>query len=175
MNKPFLDSYEGQSTAELIALKDTYRTDSLVLAFEQAIQAKPESGISQTERFILAIESMEREVNNGGWDQFFFNTNNEYDAILAEALEAIGCLETAAIAREALDAHRRGCEIDDFEDLDSRYYAMTESIEDNLFRYIIDHQGEIELPGIIDKSSEAEEKAFDLGGIMGRKPWWRFW
>lgn len=170
MNKPFLDSYEGQPTAELIALKDTYRIDSLVLAFEQAIQAKPESGLSQTERFVLAIEAMEREVNNGGWGQFFFNTNNEYDAILVEALEVIGCHETAAIAGEALDVHRRGSEIDDFKDLDSRYFAMTESIEDNLFRYIIDHQCEIELPGITGTSSEAE-KSFDLGG----KPWWKFW
>ena len=175
MNKPFLDSYEGQSTVELIALKDTYRIDSLVLAFEQAIQAKAESGLSQTERFVLAIEAMEREVNNGGWDQFFFNTNNQYDAILVVALEAIGCLETAEIAREALDVHGRGGEIDDFEDLDSRYYAMTESIEDKLFHYIFDHQGEIELPGNIGKFSEAEETDFDVGGIIGKKPWWRFW
>jgi hypothetical protein len=36
----WLDEYSGQTTHELIALQREYRTDSLVLAFEQALDQK---------------------------------------------------------------------------------------------------------------------------------------
>jgi hypothetical protein len=36
----WLDGYSGESVDELIALEGTYRTDSLVLAFEQAMDQK---------------------------------------------------------------------------------------------------------------------------------------
>jgi hypothetical protein len=36
VTSPFLESYAGQSTEELLALEGKYRIDSLVLAFEQA-------------------------------------------------------------------------------------------------------------------------------------------
>jgi hypothetical protein len=146
MNKPFLDSYEGQSTTELIALKDTYRTDSLVLAFEQAIQAKPETDLTESERFVLAIEAMERQVNNGGWDQFFLNTNNEFDSILVNALIAIDCLDNSEIASKAIAAFQGGAELKDFEELDNQYFAATESIADRLFQYIERHADKIRLP-----------------------------
>jgi hypothetical protein len=146
MEKQFLDRYSGQTTAELISLEANYRVDSLVLAFEQAIQNKPFAELSLSERFVLAVEAMEREVNNGGWDQFFFNTENQYDAYLNNALEAIGCPETAAVALDALDTYNGGADADEFEELDNRYYALTEPIAERLFRYVADHQGEILLP-----------------------------
>ena len=49
MEKQFLDNYSGQTTDELIALKDKYRIDSLVLAFEHAIHKKSESELLETE------------------------------------------------------------------------------------------------------------------------------
>jgi len=145
MNKPFLDTYGSQSTAELIALKNTYRIDSLVLAFEQAIRAKSETYLTESERFVLAIEAMEREVNNGGWDQFFLNTNNEFDSILINALSAIDCPNNAEIASQAIAAFQGGAEMEDFEELDNQYFAGTEPIEDRLFQYIERHADEIRL------------------------------
>lgn len=143
MDKQFLDSYSGQTTAELIALKDDYRIDSLVLAFEQAVDQKSETDLSDAERFILAVEAMEREVNNGGWDQFFLNTDHQFDSILVAALETIGCPNTAAIAQDAIHANEQGSELDDY---DTRYFANSESIEDKLFDYIVNNQHEIRLP-----------------------------
>jgi hypothetical protein len=143
MDKQFLDSYSGQTTAELIALKDGYRIDSLVVAFEQAVDQKPETDLSESERFILAVEAMEREVNNGGWDQFFLNTNNQFDSILVTALETIGCPDAAAIAREAILSSDQSTELDD---CDTRYFANSEPIAERLFDYIQNHQVEIKLP-----------------------------
>ena len=145
MDKPFLDSYGGQTTAGLIGLKDDYRIDSLVLAFEQAIDQKPETNLSDPERFILAVEAMEREVNNGGWDQFFLNTDNKFNKILIEALTGIGCPRTTDIAQAAIDAHSQGAELDDYEEPDKEYFANDEPIADRLFEYIEIHANEIEL------------------------------
>jgi len=142
MEKPFLDNYSGQTTEELIALKDEYRIDSLVLAFHYAIYSKIDLNLSEPERYILAIEAMEREVNNGGWGQFFENTENEYNDILPVALDAISCPETAQLAREAIDtSHAEG----DLDDLDDKYYGLSESIEDRLFEYIEKNAAEIKL------------------------------
>ncbi len=175
MQKAFLETYTGQSTAKLIALEEVYRIDSLVLAFEQAIQDKPDINLSKPERFILAIEAMEREVNNGGWAQFFSNTDNEYDAFLVEALEAIGSTKTAGLAAEALSLYQRGGEDDEFEDLDSRYFELAEPIAERLFQYITSHQSEIELPGAEDNLAAREDKDLGPGQIADKKPWWKIW
>src|SRR5215467_15056942 len=50
------------------------------------------------------IEALEREVNNGGFRQFFENSSQEYAPMIVQALERIGCARTAAITQEAIDA-----------------------------------------------------------------------
>lgn len=142
MDKPFFDSYDGQTTAQLIALIDEYRIDSLVLAFEQAIDGKPEADRSRPEQFVVAIEAMEREVNNGGWDQFFLNTDDHFNSILVHALTEIGCPNAAAIAQRAIEAKDQRAVLDD---CDEHYYANSEPIADRLFDYIVTHQNEIQV------------------------------
>lgn len=69
-NEPteFLAGYSGQTTDELIALASNYRIDSIVLAFEQALdQRSLARELTVEESWILAIEALEREVNNGGY------------------------------------------------------------------------------------------------------------
>src|SRR5437879_4032538 len=102
----WLDGYSGETIDELIALEGKYRTDSLVLAFEQAMDQKAarvgQDKLTLEERVILAIEALEREVNNGGYDQFFVNLSREYAPIIVDALRRIGCPRTAEITQKAL-------------------------------------------------------------------------
>jgi hypothetical protein len=102
----WLDGYNGESVDELIALEGKYRTDSLVLAFEQAMDQKAarvgENKLTAEERITLAIEALEREVNNGGYGQFFVNSSREYAPIIVDALRRIGCPKTAEITQKAL-------------------------------------------------------------------------
>ena len=104
---PFLERYGGQTTEELIALEGQYRTDSLVAAFEEAVQRRAEqigtARLTEAERTVLAVEAIEREVNNGGYDQFFANTP-ELAPIAVAALSRIGCQKTAALTQRAIDA-----------------------------------------------------------------------
>lgn len=157
MTNKFLESYSGQSTEELLALEGTYRTDSLVLAFEQAIQAKPRP--SQEEQYVLAIEALEREVNNGGYSQFFMNSSNEFASVIEDALRAINCPKTADITRDALEALETEGDLsaeavsdavqeDDelaaaLDEFDQRYFANDEPIADRLFAWIRANKDEI--------------------------------
>ncbi|MGA2887376.1 MAG: DUF4375 domain-containing protein [Terracidiphilus sp.] len=104
----WLDRYSGQTLDELLALSDTYRIDSLVVALEQALNQKAaevgEQDLSDEERVVLAVEALEREVNNGGYSQFFTNSSGEYASIIVNSLLLIGCPETANITSGAINA-----------------------------------------------------------------------
>jgi uncharacterized protein DUF4375 len=163
VGEKWLDGYDSQTTEELLALQGQYRIDSLVLAFEQGIQGKT-GPIAKEERYILAVEALEREVNNGGYDQFFGNTGAEFLDVIEEALRAIGCPETAAMTRDAIAAVGLTAPIGDADlqrrleagdealsaalsACDDRYYAMGEDIADQLFRWIERNSSLVRLGG----------------------------
>ena len=155
----WFDGYSGQSTNELISLQREYRTDSIVLAFEQAIQQKAarkgESSLTTDERMVLAIEALEREVNNGGYSLFFLNSSHEYLPTIVQSLQQIGCPRRAEITQAAIDAlHLHDLSDpqiesemkrdDDQRDAaldrcDKRYFKEPEAIADHLFGYIKAH------------------------------------
>ena len=165
MKDAFFESYGGQTTDQLIELDSRYRTDSLVLAFEQAIQQAGEKrALSKEETDVLAVEGLEREVNNGGYGQFFFNSSNEYAGSIVSALRAIGCPKTADITQQAIAAlgiegklTREAMEAvilreDDavrqrLGECDERYFANDEPIADKLFDWIKRNRAQIRLEG----------------------------
>ncbi len=104
----WLQGYDGQTTAELIELEGSHRLDSLVLAFEQALEQKVASdGLairSEPERVILAVEAIEREVNNGGYDQLFRNPSKDLTPYFVSSLQAIGCPVVARVTDRAIKA-----------------------------------------------------------------------
>jgi hypothetical protein len=103
----FLEKYGGESLEELIAMDKTHRVDSLVLAMEEALNQKAEKigmgKLTPEERIILAVEALEREVNNDGYHQFFLNSSSVFAGEIEFALSAIGCPKHAAIARRAVN------------------------------------------------------------------------
>src|SRR5262249_54998901 len=149
---------------ELIALEGKYRTDSLVLAFEQAMDQKAarvgENKLTIEERVILAIEALEREVNNGGYGQFFVNSSREYAPIIVDALRRICCPKTAEITQKALKIVQQAPMTDEeiengtWEDNEDRqdalgecnslYFERPENIEESLFAFIKANRARIE-------------------------------
>jgi hypothetical protein len=163
MELPFLERYSGESLDQLIGLKDHYRIDSLVLAVEEALYSKPLSQLSVSERAVLAVEAMEREVNNGGYHQFFCNSSGVFTRHLVEALNSIGCPKTAAISSAAISVLNLPGEYDHdtiidmamklsdeergkLNDLDKEYYSNDEPIAQRLFEYIEMNRNGIHLP-----------------------------
>ena len=108
MSSKWFDSYSGQNTEQLLSLEGEYRTDSLVVAFEQALDQKSEAqgleNLTPEEQVVLAVEALEREVNNGGYSQFFTNSSVKYCSNIVMSLEQIGCSKTADITKRALNA-----------------------------------------------------------------------
>ena len=150
----WFEPYDGQTTDELLALEDDYRIDSIIVAFEEAVQQKAaRQQISKEERYVLAIEALEREVNNGGYSQFFFNSSHEFIDVVEEALIAIGCPKTAAITHRAIASLGVSGELtgakaeaailaedeairEALDDCDDQYYRSDEPVGNELFRWI---------------------------------------
>jgi hypothetical protein len=151
---PFLNGYSGETADHLISLEGKYRVDSLVLAFEQAMDQKATrvgyDKLSEEESTVLAIEALEREVNNGGYEQFFVNSSRRFAPIIVPSLLRIGCPRTAEITRTALNAVQQAPiapdlvnrtpaeeERDDIlSECDSLYFEHPENIEESLFAFI---------------------------------------
>lgn len=113
----WLDNCSGRSTDELLGMQGQLRKDVITLAFAWGLERKLDQGgddrsarlrwakvhLTEPELVVLAVAALEREVNNGGYDQFFVNAM-EYAFLVVDALEQIGCHETAAITRRAVAA-----------------------------------------------------------------------
>jgi hypothetical protein len=120
---------------------------------ETTPEAVPRPPISLTaNNVVFLVEGLEGEVNNGGFDQFFFNSTGNYSLETVRALELINANKTAAILREACDRFPGSMPPTDilarreimlstvspdagaFEELDARFYAY----EDNLSQLMDD-------------------------------------
>ena len=60
------------------------------------------SKLNDYEKVFLVMDELEMEVNNGGFDQFFDNTDGHYNDILVSSAEAIKAYDIAKICRKAL-------------------------------------------------------------------------
>jgi hypothetical protein len=112
------------------------------------------------ERFVAAVQGMNREVHNGGWDQFFRNSCGALAFDLVPALDAMGSRETLSIAQRALrlfgkprslsgdDRSRqlaaitRNGEDSPWHALEDEFYEYPEDLDAMLLRYIAGHPDE---------------------------------
>jgi hypothetical protein len=60
------------------------------------------ASLTPAEQVALCVDDLEREINNGGFDQFFWNSSGDHAHETVRALEAIGALQAAQIVREAI-------------------------------------------------------------------------
>ncbi len=117
------------------------------------------------QKIFSALWSVESEVNNGGFSQYFFNSSAETASFVVEALETIGAPTTADICKRAIAAAFPGglprtpetirVVAADFSDeileklepLDQEFFKYPHSLTDLLFAYVSEHPEEFgELP-----------------------------
>lgn len=165
--KEWLGSYTGQSIDQLIALEDRYRTDSLVVTLETGLQKKAHrlgaSQLSPDEFLVLIVEEFEREINNGGYAQYFSNCIRENIALVVPMLKRIGCDDAAkltAVAKaviefdamtsdEQLWAAARNLSDEravQLSALDENYYECVGDLAPPLFAYIKANRRNYSLP-----------------------------
>jgi hypothetical protein len=152
----WLEKFIGRSTDEFLALSNRYSLESMIMVLgcdlDQKAQRMGSEGLSEQERCFLAIEALEREVNNGGFSQFFCNSSCEYAPIIVRSLTQIGCPETAKITQTAIDAlgvqeltseaveEAVATDNDERDEkldaCDQQYFASGENIADMLFEFV---------------------------------------
>jgi len=117
--------------------------------------AKGLQALTETERTLLAVWVVDAEVNNGGFDQYFFNSSGDLAPETPSALERIGAPRAAALLRRAIERfpdaqpastqtarhdQLEALRLDDdesiFEDLDESWFVDIEDLELQLAHYL---------------------------------------
>ena len=88
-------------------------TNDFVVAMTEHLENKTRYGddmsvLSEAERIFYITQTLEMEVNNGGFSQFFYNSSGNFSG----AFTAIGANATAAICRKAIAAFGRDIPVD---------------------------------------------------------------
>jgi hypothetical protein len=125
----------------------------------------PFSDLTVPEQVFVAVWTLEADVNNGGFDQYYLNSSGDYAWHAPAALRAIGAEKTAAIAEQAnapfgpdgppsdhdaRQAARDGFpeEVDDlWDDCDQAFYAYPDDLTTLLSAYVRSHSSEIQGAG----------------------------
>jgi len=117
------------------------------------------SELSPSERVFILVWELEAEVNNGGFNQFFFNSAGDRASATPAALRAIGAGRTAAIVDEANSSFPDGPPADRavrqgvletidpdtelFDELDQEFYGYPDDLSALLYRFVIEHRSDI--------------------------------
>ena len=96
--------------------------------------------LNEVEKNIMILNDLEGEINNGGFEQFFFNSRGQYNDSLIKALTAVNASETAEICAKALDIISRGLLKDQESDLldkecDTPFYDKSENLTSLIAEY----------------------------------------
>lgn len=151
----------GASVAEVMAHRSEAEDYELCADIGFILLEKEEqrglSAFSAPERYVYAVQALSREVNNGGFEQFFYNSSGQLAFDVVPALVAMGSKENLSIATQALerfgkpeslsDASRwehldkitRSGETRLWDDLDEAFYENPEDIEGMILGYIESH------------------------------------
>jgi Domain of unknown function (DUF4375) len=110
--KPLTDlgwiaGYEGESVDNILALSDSENAYQVLFVLEQSIEQhgkKQPGSRTGVENIIMAVMALMREVNNGGFDQFYRNASKRWAFFVRSALVHIGRTDAAKIAGRAQSA-----------------------------------------------------------------------
>ena len=91
--------------------------NDFIVAMTEYLDNKTQYGddmsvLSEAERIFYITQTVEMEVNNGGFSQFFYNSSGNFSNELVSAFTAIGAKVTAAICQKAISAFGRNIPVD---------------------------------------------------------------
>jgi hypothetical protein len=113
---------------------------------------------SESQKTFSAIWELESEINNGGFEQYFRNSDSDIIAHAPKALREIGANACAAIVESAIQviapvpsdsdgrcdaldaAGKDGEEL--LSELDSKFYSYPDDLTDLLFAFVAKHPDE---------------------------------
>lgn len=108
---------EGKSLEEIWQIGEE---TSFIIEMHEYLSEKCDYGedierLNDKQRVFYITQSLETEVNSGGFDQFFFNTGGNFANELVWAFNEIGAIKTAEICKRAIGAFGQNVPCDRFE------------------------------------------------------------
>ncbi len=112
------------------------------------------SKLNSSQQVVLIIENLEREINNGGFNQFYFNSSGNHAQITVEYLKKIGADKTAELVEKAnsewpnneipIDRTERQSLLEEiennaeqvWEDCDQKFYKYEDDIAGLLMNFV---------------------------------------
>lgn len=109
--------------------------------------------LSEKEKCFCIVTDLEREVYNGGFDQFFYNSSGDFAVHTVEYLLKLGAVKTAKIAKDAIaifpnsrpaqDREARWAQLQEidrktpmaWEELDDLFYKLEENRHLKMYEY----------------------------------------
>lgn len=126
-------------------------------AINEALNSDKRHRLSPAQRMWHAVKSLDGQVKNGGFAQYFYNPYGEYWQDALAGFDQMGMVERAELLREALlpygpkgpstKQEKRQDQLSEaaqkdrdlYRDIDSRYYACEETIAEYAARFIVQH------------------------------------
>ena len=157
-------SRHSMSIHDILAISDD--TKFAISLGDAMFKRETEVGFDRltgAERVALCVNALEREINNGGFDQFFFNSSGDHARQTLEALNAIGAPQVASMLSRAIavfpdsapssDRTKRQAQLDALDqakrdslgDVDQEFFAYPEPITELLRVYVESHASEFHL------------------------------
>jgi hypothetical protein len=172
--KKFDDYFEkqyaalGKTTEEILGHENATNSFTVLGALHwrigQKAEARGERSLTDTERRLLAAYWVEAEVNNGGFDQYFFNSAGDNAEAALAGLKEMGAAGAATLLEQAMAVFPGGKPPADrfkrqevmqqieaqskpvWEKCDTEFYKPKESISDLSLAYAKKKRAEIILP-----------------------------
>lgn len=151
--------------AEILQIEDDTKfaiaMSDLVVSREAAVGYQQ---LTSPERVVLCLDALEREVNNGGFAQFFENSAGDHALETIEALRTLGAPRVAGLVAEAVavfpdggpatDRERRQRQVEQLDDrarakldqLDGAFQDYPERLTVLERQYVRDHQEQFNMP-----------------------------
>lgn len=157
-NKSEEPIFDENKTA-LDSLLSSANSTDVIIAIDESISKRWESddrqnNLTQQEKNFYYIEGLEREVNNGGFSQYFYNSSGDYAHETLSALKQVGANYVAVLLQKAINEFpeqqvqknretREGVlsKIESranktWDKLDDEYYHAFENLEYLLIKYV---------------------------------------
>ena len=160
----FFNRFKKKSDVfNLTNLLESNDQNKTIMTLDQRLQEATNHGtkidsLSDSQKTFLFVENLEREVNNGGLHQFFWNSSGNYAHETVEALKTIKANKTADLLtkanatfpNEAVPKNRMERQETqllyekkiepELEKLDQEFYKYPDNLSNLLIDYVKDHQ-----------------------------------
>lgn len=141
--------------------------DKIVTEIDTYLNKKCEYGekvnlLNNSQKDLWIIENLEREINNGGFNQFYWNSSGNYANETIDALILIEAYKTAEIVKKANSEFKNGSVPKDrverqnelelieenaeenWNNLDSEFYEYNDDLTELLIAFVINNKSDFE-------------------------------